>query len=143
MLLGILLAFLGVVFSTPTGNATTPEGATRASLAPRRNGYSDLPSDAATYNRREPYNAVPEYVMANDPDIGDDAIVYRRDEIYTALQVGATYVLKQPVREANHVPRPPHSKVTRFYSVLVIPILEITSSMESMLPSIRLQTWGS
>lgn len=93
MLLGILLAFLGVVSASPAGTPTTPETASRASLGPRRNGFSDLPSDASSYNNREPYNAIPEYVMCNDPVEGDDAIIYTRDEIYTALQVSAPYKL--------------------------------------------------
>lgn len=88
MLMGILLAFLGVVSASPTGSLTTTEGPTPASLGPRRNGYSDLPSHVSTYNAREEYNRVPDYVVANDPDEGDDAIIYTREEIYTAMQVG-------------------------------------------------------
>ncbi|KAK7715617.1 hypothetical protein SLS63_011373 [Diaporthe eres] len=86
LLLGILLAFLGVASATPTGTPTTLEHATRASLGPRRNGYSDLPSLVASYNGAQPYNAIPEFVMASDPDTGNDAIVYTQEEIYTAMQ---------------------------------------------------------
>lgn len=91
MLVGILLAFLGAASAIPTGTATTPEGATRVSLGPRRNGYSDLPSHVSTYNWGQPWNAIPEYVMANDPETGEDAIIYTQEEIYTAMQVGAIF----------------------------------------------------
>lgn len=87
--MGILLALLGVVSTSPTGTQTILEDATRVGLGPRRNGYSDLPSDAASYNNAQPDNAIPSYVMASDPDGANDAIVYRQAEIYTALQVGA------------------------------------------------------
>lgn len=97
MLMGILLALLGVVSGSPTGSLTIPEGPTPASLGPRRNGYSDLPSQVNTYNAREEYNRVPDYVVASDPEEGDDAIIYTAEEIYTAMQVGDIYKSKQPV----------------------------------------------
>lgn len=103
MLLGILLACLGAASAIPAGTATTLEGATRASLGPRRNGYSDLPSQVSTYNWGQPYNAIPEYVMANDPDTGNDAIIYTQEEIYTAMQVRAIYRFGHLVDGANHV----------------------------------------
>ncbi|KAI7774361.1 hypothetical protein LA080_008835 [Diaporthe eres] len=99
LLLGILLAFLGVASATPTGTPTTLEGATRASLGPRRNGYSDLPSLVVSYNWGQPYNAIPEFVMANDPDTGNDAIIYTQEEIYTAMQQG--YEVLQRTRDPS------------------------------------------
>lgn len=89
--------------ATPTGTPTTLEHATRASLNPRRNGYSDLPSLVASYNGAQPYNAIPEFVMANDPDTGNDAIIYTQEEIYTAMQVGAIHRFEQLVDGANLV----------------------------------------
>lgn len=103
MLVGMLLAFLGVVSASPTGTPTTPEGATPASLGLRRNGFSDLPSDVIGYNGVQPENRIPDYVVANDPDEGNDAIIYTREEIYTAMQVGAIYKSEQPVLGANRV----------------------------------------
>lgn len=85
--MGILLAILGVASANPIATATTPDDATPVVLGPRRNGFSDLPSDVRMYNQRESANAVPEYVTASDPDLGQDAIIYNRAEIYNALRV--------------------------------------------------------
>lgn len=101
MAVGILLAFLGVVSASPAVTPTTIEGATPASLGPRRNGHSDHPSSVNGYNAREPANRVPDFVLANDPDSGNDAIIYTAEEIYTAMQVGGIYESEQPVFRAN------------------------------------------
>lgn len=89
VLLGVMLTFVSIVSASPAGTPTPSQKATPVSLAPRRNGYSDLPSDAFTYNLQQPSNRIPDYVMASDPFAGDNAIIYTRDEIYTAMQVSA------------------------------------------------------
>lgn len=101
--MGILLAFLGAVSASPIGTPTTPEGATGVILGPRRNGYSDLPSDSSSYNRAQEYNAIPDFAMALDTRSGNDAIVYTREEIYTAMQVGTIYKTEPPGFGANPV----------------------------------------
>lgn len=103
MLVGILLALLGAAAASPTGTPTTPEGATGVVLGPRRNGFNDLPSDSLSYNRAQEWNAIPDWAMASDPENGHDAIIYTREEIYTAMQVGAIYKTEPPGFGANPV----------------------------------------
>lgn len=74
---------------TGTGTPTPPQTPTPATLAPRRNGFSDIPSDAFSYNLQQPDNRIPDFVMASDPGNGGNAITYTRDEIYAAVQVRA------------------------------------------------------
>lgn len=83
----MLFAFLATAAATPTGTPTPPQKATAVVLGPRRNGYSDLPSDALLYNYRNIENRIPDFVMASDPGTGANAITYTRNEIYTAMQV--------------------------------------------------------
>lgn len=99
MLVGVLLASLGAASAIPTATPTTREDATRVALGPRRNGYSDLPSAAYAYNAGHWDNRIPDYVLANDPATGGDAIIYTRDEIYTAMQVRGICDLKQVILE--------------------------------------------
>lgn len=119
MFLGILIAFLGAVSAISIGTPTTPENATRASVGPRRNGFSDLPSSVSSYNTEQYWNAIPEYVMANDPATGNDAIIYTREEIFTAMQVGDVHNSNTMFLELI-VFLNCYSKVTRFYNAPVI-----------------------
>lgn len=47
-LFGAVLTLVGMVAATPVATPTLPQMPDAASLAPRRNGYSDLPSSVNT-----------------------------------------------------------------------------------------------
>lgn len=103
MLVGILLAILGVASASPIATATTPDGATGVVIGPRRNGYRDLPSSVLEYNDDEYANAIPNFVTASDPERGENALIYNRDEIYNALRVGDIVQSDSIGHEADHV----------------------------------------
>jgi hypothetical protein len=90
MLVGILLAILGISSASPVATVTAPVTATGVVVGPRRNGFSDLPSSVAEYNTKESANAIPMFVTASDPSNGQNAITYNQEEIYNAVRVSDT-----------------------------------------------------
>lgn len=86
-LLGVMLTLVSIASALPQGTPTSLDKTTPASLGPRRNGHSDLPSSPAEYNAAHWDNRIPEFVMTCDEFIGSNAITYNQEEIYAALQV--------------------------------------------------------
>lgn len=86
-LLGVMLTMVSMASAIPQGTPTSLDKTTPASLGPRRNGYSDLPSSAAGYNALHWDNRIPDFVMVADEVLGVNAITYNQDEIYAAMQV--------------------------------------------------------
>ncbi|KAK7740968.1 hypothetical protein SLS53_005031 [Cytospora paraplurivora] len=101
---------LGLVSATPlnvnvnntasvrvSGTPTSAIGPTR--VAPRRNGYSDLPLYYTDYAANHPNNEIPPFVMASSPFNLDNqnAIRYSREDIYNALAQG--YEVLQRTRD--------------------------------------------
>lgn len=119
----MLFALLATASAGPISTPTSPQTATSVILGPRRNGYSDLPSDAWGYNYRQVANQIPDFVMASDPSTGGNAITYTRDEVYTAMQV-CVQTWTSLALSGVQLKKPGHrfSKDMKCFKALVIPL---------------------